>query len=89
MTVSTYPLVITTTVLPVAFNNYPYYAKVEIQTPITDTPPVFSLESGVLPPNITLNANTGVLSGVVLTDEGQFPIAIRVTIGNYSVVKHY
>lgn len=87
MTVSSQPIIITTNELPIAFKGHSYKAKIEIQTPLVGQP-TFSIDSGVLPSGISLNATNGELtSSSVLADDGQFPILFRVAIGNNAVTK--
>jgi large repetitive protein len=55
------PLVITTTSLPAAAGGQPYSATLAATG--GTTPYTWSLSSGSLPPGLTLNPSTGVISG--------------------------
>jgi len=70
------PLVITTTSLPNGNRYVPYSAQINVTGGVPAYQ--FSLSSGSLPPGVTLNSNTGLISGTP-TVSTIYSITVRVT----------
>ncbi|MDX2268228.1 MAG: putative Ig domain-containing protein [Bryobacter sp.] len=90
ITIASSGLTILTTSLPGAVLNTVYSATVNVTGGLQ--PYSFSLNTGVLPPGLVLNPQTGTITGTP-TQGGSFPITIRVTdnfnasaLANYTIV---
>ena len=69
------PLVITTTSIPFGTRSVPYSVQINVTGGVPAY--LFSVSSGSLPPGVTLNANTGLLSGTP-TQLGTFSFTVTV-----------
>ncbi|CAJ0695215.1 hypothetical protein R82526_04283 [Ralstonia mannitolilytica] len=67
--------------IPMTFTDYS--AKVTVQG-LNGNTPHFSIVSGQLPAGLTLNGDTGDISGTVTASAGMYNVTIRLTVSGYS-----